>query len=98
MEQIDLTTPEPYPLPIKTVATWKVDELQLQWTAQHISIVLLGSAGERREVHYYSETATALMIVLNKANLSVKSLHKRVLEYLVTDGQLEVGTITGVVD
>ena len=30
MEQIDLTAAEPYPLPVKTVASWKVDELHLQ--------------------------------------------------------------------
>ena len=97
MEQIDLTAPESYPLPVKTVANWKVDELHLQFSAAHIGIVLLGPLKEVREVHYNGATATSLMAALNKANLSTKSLHKRVLEYLVTDGKL-AGTITGAVD
>lgn len=97
MEQIDLTTLESYPLPVKTVAAWQVTELHLQWRGAHIGIVLEGSDNERREVHYNGPTATALMVALNKANLSVKSLHKRILEYLVADGKL-AGVITGAVD
>lgn len=97
MERITLTTPEPYPLPVATVASWMVDELHLQFSAAHIGIVLAGPQAERREVHYNGPTATSLMVTLNKANLSTKSLHKRILEYLVTDGKL-AGTITGAVD
>lgn len=97
MEQIDLTTPEQYPLPTKTVVSWRVDEIHLQWSAQHIGIVVLGPDNERREIHYNGAIATSLMTTLNKVNMSVKSLHKRVLEYIVADGKM-AGTITGVVD
>lgn len=97
MEKIDLTTPEQYPLPTKTVAAWQVTELHLQWRGAHIGIVLEGPEGERREIHYNGQIATSLMVALNKANLATKSLHKRILEYLVTDGKM-AGTITGAVD
>ena len=97
MERISLTVPEPYPLPTSTVTTWTVTELLLQWKGAHIGITLEGTEGERREIHYNGETATSLMTILNKANLSVKSLHKRILEYLVTDGKI-TGTVTGAVD
>lgn len=97
MEQIDLTTPIAYPAPVSTVTAWKVDQLFLHWTNPRIRIGLLGPAGERLEVNYFGPTATTLMTTLNKANLSTKSLHKRILEYLVTDGKI-AGTITGAVD
>ena len=97
MEQINLTSPESYPLPVSTVSNWKVVELLLQWNAAHICIVLSGPANERREVNYNGDVATSLMVALNKANLSVKSLHKRILEYLVADGKI-AGTIIGTVD
>jgi hypothetical protein len=35
-----------------------------------------------------------MMISLNKVNLSVKSLHRRVIEQLINDGKLD-GTISG---
>lgn len=41
------------------------------------------------------EPATSLIIALNKANLSVKSLERRVLEQAVADGKLGAGTVTG---
>lgn len=44
-------------------------------------------------------TAAALLIQLNKANLSVKSLHTRVLEWalakLIAEGKAASGTISG---
>lgn len=97
MEQLDLATPQAYPATTSTVTNWKVDQLLLQWAVAHIQIILLGPTGERYEINYNGAVATSLMVTLNKANLSVKSLHKRILEYLITDGKI-AGTITGTVD
>ena len=47
---------------------------------------------------YKGDTATTLMRALNKADLSVKSLQRRILERLVVDGKLPAGAVTGTVD
>ncbi len=91
-EQLDLTTPV-----ASTGGTsfWTVDSLHLFKNKEIISIVLEGENGERLTLGYTGQVATDLMIFLNKANLSVKSLHKRLLEKLVADGKLD-GTVSGV--
>ena len=88
MEQIDLTTPKP------SVTNYRVVILYLDWQNAHIQIGLLGPLGEQESFIYDGEEATNLMIALNTANLSIKSLHKRVLEKLILDEKL-VGTISG---
>lgn len=40
-------------------------------------------------------TTADLITALNKANLSVKSLERRILERLQTDGRIGTGTISG---
>ena len=56
----------------------------------------------QRTTHVYADDpetgsmiATNLMIALNKADLSVKSLQRRIIERLVADGKLPVGTVEG---
>ena len=44
------------------------------------------------------ENATALMRALNKANLSTKSLNRRVIEKGLVDGKWAPGTISGAPD
>lgn len=95
MEQCDLTTPEIYPPANPTTAYWKLDELHLIWASQSITITLIGQNGERKTFAYDGSIATALMSALNTANLSIKSLQRRVLERLIADGKL-AGTISGV--
>ena len=90
MEQLNLTFPVTYP----NTTSWKVDELHLRWSAARIDIRLLGSGGESKHVIYSGSTATTLMSALNKANLSTNSLHKRILNQLVTDGEIS-GTVSG---
>lgn len=85
MEQLDLTTP---------VTWYRVSRLSMDWPAQHIWIRLAGPNGEDLAHTYVGAQATALMTALNKANLSTKSLHKRIIEQLVADGVL-AGTISG---
>ena len=58
-------------------------------------IVLRGSNGENKEVVYDEDAGSVAMLrSLNKANLSVKSLHHRVMEKLLADGHL-AGSISG---
>ena len=59
-----------------------------------------GSAfGNRLVVAQYSGAqATALMIALNKANLSTNSLNQRVIAQLLADGKLPTGTPSGAPD
>ena len=61
----------------------------------NISIGLLGSEGVLFQANYSGATALSLMTTLNTPNLSVKSLHQRILEKLATDGLLPSGTVSG---
>lgn len=45
---------------------------------------------------YSDAQADTLLIALNKANLSIKSLERRVTEQCQSDGKLGAGTISGV--
>lgn len=90
-ETLTLTVPVVPP----TRATYTPTRLLLDWGAAVISVTLLGSDGESVTVEWTGAPATALMVALNKANLSVNSLHKRVLQQCVADGKLPAGTVTG---
>lgn len=65
----------------------------------NIHIVLMDQNGKTSD-HYYREAdgALGLILALNKANLAIKSLQRRILEKLLADGKLVVGTITGTPD
>lgn len=93
MEQFDLTNAITYP----STTNYRVLRLDLNWADAYIHIELRGTNGERFEYAYRGAVATNLMIALNKANLSIKSLHRRVLEQLDADGILD-GTISGTPD
>ena len=89
-EQIDLATTETTPDNTKYV----INEFCLFWVARRITIELLGENGELLQFSYDGTEARNLMLALNKANLSVKSLHKRIMEKLINDG-LIAGSISG---
>lgn len=93
MEKLTLTAPKTYP----AIADWQVAQLRLDWPGQRIDIMLIGTNSETLNVAYTGATATAFMASLNKANLSVQSLHSRILSRLVVDGFL-AGTVTGLPD
>lgn len=93
-EQTDLTKPIPSR---GGTRYWRVDNLRLYWGSAEIVVGLVGENGERLTIGYDGTKATALMVALNKADLTAKSLHRRVLEQLATDGKLD-GTVTGVPD
>jgi hypothetical protein len=92
-EKLALTMPEVPP----TIVDWQVQRLDLDWAASRIEIALLGTNGESRAFAYTGTPARTLMVVLNKANLTTNSLHRRILTQLVTDGLL-AGIVTGLPD
>jgi len=86
------------PVKGKTVSEMTVDEVNMKWGAAILAIVLLDNLGRVTHHRYIGDEACAKMKALNKANLSTKSLHRRVLEMLVADGRIDAGTITGTSD
>jgi len=90
-EQLDLATPIIPP----SRTTYAVIRLMLDYENAVIQIALRGSDGAEVQVEYLGTPATALMTTLNKINLSTKSLQRRILEQLVTDGKMAAGTVSG---
>ena len=93
-EQLDLGSPAQS---APGTVTWKPILLHLNWEQATIKAGFRGDNGEYTSVGWDGADATTLMIALNKANLSTKSLHKRIMEKAVADGKLS-GTISGVPD
>ena len=94
-EQVDLTAPDQVR---PGTSTYTLKELNLDWVNKTVVIVLRGSNGENKTVVYgENEGSVAMLKALNKANLSVKSLHRRVMERLLADGHL-AGSISGAPD
>lgn len=91
-EQITLAVAEMTPAIITT--DYRVVGLTLDFEHAMLTIRIRGTNGEPKEFRYEGATATTLMIALNKANLSLKSLQRRVLERLLADG-LIAGAVTG---
>ena len=89
-ETLVLTTPITAP----SITEYSVASLTLNWEGQRIDIVLVEPGGQRYTKSYTGATATTLMVALNKLDLSVKSLQRRILERLAADGFLP-GTISG---
>ena len=85
MEYISLTTPE-------EITEYRLDQLILKWFDSVIIIKLIANTGQHKSIKYDGVQAKNLMTVLNTANLSTKSLHKRVLEYILNNDGI-VGTI-----
>ena len=95
-ERVDLIVAETHPSNTQYV----VERLTLDWDAGFIYIQLKGVNGEAKSVVYNSQTTptgTTLMVNLNKANLTIRSLNQRIFDRLITDGHL-VGTVKGIVD
>lgn len=105
MEDLVLTAPEV--IPQITTATYRLVGLFLDWERTTIVVRLRGANGETKSFTYGGNDpstsqaektkALNLMIGLNKANLSIKSLQRRVLEQLTADGLL-VGGVSGTPD
>ncbi len=88
-EIITLTTPVP------ATSTLRIAVVDLNVRESLIRVVLadwVNSAwvvnGREIICSYSGASADALMIALNKANLTVQSLHQRVIAQLIADGKL----------
>lgn len=92
-EEVSLATPfQPDP---RAADRMQIARLDLNWGAESIFIEMTNSTGDiRRPFVYDGDEAVQMMVALNKANLSVKSLHRRILEKLIADGKIE-GAIEG---
>ena len=88
-EQLDITPVQP-----PACTTYKLDSLTLNWGQSSIDITLRDNLGQTQTFSYGDATAASMMQALNTANLSTKSLYRRVLERLVADGKI-VGTVSG---
>jgi hypothetical protein len=102
MEELVLT--DPVVVPEKVTSKYHVVVLTLDMEAMMIpgepgliNITLKDNLGVRSGYSYVGDEAIALMKQLNTANLTTKSMHKRILEKLSNDGKLP-GTVTGVPD
>lgn len=94
-EQVNLTAPDQVRA---GTSTYVLKELNLDWVNKTVVVVLRGSNGENKEVVYGEDDGSMAMLrSLNKVDLSVKSLHRRIMERLLADGHL-VGSISGAPD
>lgn len=100
-ERVTLSTPVKAD-PGATV--FRVSELNLNVEGHSITVRLReadGAGAFVRDGHflafgYVDAEADALLSSLNTANLSIKSLQRRIIEKLVADGKVAAGTISGV--
>ena len=91
-ERLTLTTPIPPPA---QVVGYTVSSLLLKWEpTPQIVVTLKGEDGKYTDQVYEGATATTLMIGLNKANLSTRSLNQRIFDRLIADGRIS-GTVAG---
>jgi hypothetical protein len=108
-QQLNLTAPQEGDASkgYSPTGQWRVAGLYLQrgWSVNgtvitadpansHIYIRLIGEYGRVREHNYDGAQADALILALNKANLTNNSLEARILAQLVADGK-EAGAIAG---
>lgn len=92
LEQIDLTSP--FVVNPTSTTFFRVDFLAFDRPGAKIYITVSNGSGVSQNFNYTGSIATNMMNVLNKANLSTNSLHKRVLNQLISDGKLS-GTVSG---
>lgn len=93
-ETLVLTTLEPSP----PTASWKITSIEFYVEAQRITCSVISDTGERRSRTETGPTALSLMSTLNTANGALKSLQRRVLEYLQNKGDLAAGAVSGTPD
>lgn len=90
-EKADLTTPQTV-----TVASYEIAGIELRrlprWT---LRIVYMDDQGVEHYDLHQDDEAQALIIALNKADLSTMSLERRALQHLINEGKIPDATITG---
>ena len=60
-----------------------------------LEIVYVDNLGKRLQDNHRSDEARDLIVALNKANLTTKSLERRLMEHLIAEGKIPPATITG---
>jgi len=105
-EQHDLDTP--VTTPAISITGYKVRriELDLEQMAMVpsgtepglVAITLKDNNGVYTNYTYTGQTAVSMIKALNTANLSTKSLQKRILEQLEKDGKIGTGNVSGTPD
>lgn len=91
-----LTFATPVTAPSKLTA--KLIRLDLQAELQYVLIQARANTGEVVEWEERGAAATTLLSQLNTANLTLKSLQRRALEYLATKRPELAGTVSGTPD
>lgn len=90
-EKADLTTP----LTV-TTSSYEIAGIELRrlprWT---LRIVYMDDRGQEHYDVHQDEEAEALIIALNKADLSTNSLERRALQHLISEGKIPAATISG---
>lgn len=83
-------------IPVTGVTTtdYRIVRLDMNREEQRFFIVAKANTGKVVERLEIGQVALDLMIALNKANLTIKSLERRALEYMASKGDF-AGTITG---
>jgi hypothetical protein len=103
MEELTLT--DPIVVPAVTTAKYHVVSILMNLEAVvspaqepgYIVIDLKDNNNVRSNYQYTGAPAVSMIKTLNTANLTTKSMHKRILEQLSKDGFLP-GTVTGTPD
>lgn len=83
-----------------TLDVWRLAEVLLRREpSPTIVIRLVGPNGEQQAISYDGSTAQTMLVALNKANLSTRSLTARIFDRLVSDyPQLFTGTVDATPD
>lgn len=97
-EQLDLTAPQVHPQ--TTTSTFSITFIGLYRVPTALVVVhLLGTQGERIEIRTDTPgEGQTLLSQLNNANLSVKSLQKRALEWCASKRPELAGNVSGTPD
>jgi hypothetical protein len=92
-EILTLTTP----VVGATTSTYKLVSLNLDIQAPSVQLIALSDSGRYTTRVVLGQAAIDLMHLLNTANLAVKSLQRRALEYMAAQGDF-TGTVNGTPD
>lgn len=90
MESLNLDTPQ-----VTSVTGYSVRTVVMSLDGPMIRVTVMDNQGRKTAHEYVDDEALALIVALNKADLSTVSLQKRILQRLVADGRLPSGTIVG---
>lgn len=95
-EKLTLTAPVTKP----SLSEWTVARFNIDVETSELMITVKADNGEYKSIRYPNATTdqastTTLINALNTANLTTKSLRRRILERLQADGHLGAGTFSG---